>query len=153
MLGDVSLGAEASVWYQCVLRADMAPITVGDRTNIQDLTVVHVDEDVPCAIGSDVGVGHRALLHGCVVEDNCLIGMGAIVLNHARVGAGSLVGAGALVTEGMRIPPDSLVLGVPGKVVRPVDRVLRERMRSTVEHYLELARRHRSGEFPVRTGL
>lgn len=147
------LGAESSVWYQCVLRADMEPITIGDRTNIQDLTVIHVDEGVPCTVGSDVGVGHRALLHGCTVEDGCLIGMGAILLNHVHVGAGSLVGAGALVTEGTRIPPGSLVLGAPGRVVRQVDEQLRSRIRATVAHYLALARRHRAGEFPNLTGL
>ena len=153
VLGDVRLGEESSVWYQCVLRADMEPITIGARTNIQDLTMVHVDEGVPCTIGADVGVGHRAILHGCTVEDGCLIGMGAILLNHVHVGAGSLVGAGALVTEGTRIPPGSLVLGAPGRVVRPVDDALRARMRGTIAHYLALARRHRAAEFPRLTGL
>jgi len=147
VLGDVSLGAESSVWYQCVLRADMEPITIGARTNIQDLTLVHVDEGVPCTVGSDVGVGHRAILHGCTIEDDCLIGMGSILLNHVHVGTGSVIGAGALVTEGTRIPPGSLVFGVPAKVVRPVDEALRRRIRDTVEHYRVLARRHRAGDF------
>lgn len=147
MLGDVRLGEESSVWYQCVLRADMEPITIGARTNIQDLTLIHVDEGVPCTVGSDVGVGHRAILHGCTIEDDCLIGMGSILLNHVHVGTGSVIGAGALVTEGTRIPPGSLVLGVPAKVVRPVDEALRGRIRDTVEHYRQLARRHRAGVF------
>jgi carbonic anhydrase/acetyltransferase-like protein (isoleucine patch superfamily) len=145
VLGDVRLGEHASVWYQCVLRADMAPITVGDRTNIQDLTMVHVDEGIPCTIGSDVGVGHRAILHGCVVEDGCLIGMGSILLNRVRVGAGSVVAAGSVVKEGMQIAPGSLVMGVPARVVRRVDEALRSRIRATVEHYLALAELHRSG--------
>jgi carbonic anhydrase/acetyltransferase-like protein (isoleucine patch superfamily) len=148
VLGDVRLGADASVWYQTVLRADMEPITVGARSNIQDLSMVHVDEGVPCTIGSDVGVGHRAILHGCTIEDRCLIGMGSVLLNNVHVGAGSVIGAGAVVPEGMRIPPGSLVLGVPAKVVRPVDPALEERIRSTVDHYVRLARLHREGRFP-----
>ncbi len=147
VLGDVRLAEHASVWYQCVLRADMATITIGERSNIQDLTMVHVDEGVPCTIGADVGVGHRAILHGCTVEDFCLIGMGSILLNHVHVGAGSVIGAGAVVTEGTRIPPGSLVLGVPARVIRPVDDALRARIQGTVDHYIELARRHRAGEW------
>jgi len=147
VLGDVRLGAESSVWYQTVLRADMEPITVGARSNIQDLSMVHVDEGVPCTIGANVGVGHRVILHGCTIEDECLIGMGSILLNHVHVGTGSVIGAGAVVTEGMRIPPGSLVLGVPARVVRPVDDTLRARIRATVEHYVRLAVLHREGRF------
>jgi carbonic anhydrase/acetyltransferase-like protein (isoleucine patch superfamily) len=153
VLGDVSLGEWCSVWYQCVLRADMAPITIGDRTNIQDLTMVHVDEGVPCTIGRDVGVGHRAILHGCTVEDNCLIGMGAILLNHVRVGAGSVVAAGSVVKESMQIPPGSLVMGVPARFIRKVDERLASRIRATVEHYVALARRHREGKVRPATAL
>jgi carbonic anhydrase/acetyltransferase-like protein (isoleucine patch superfamily) len=148
LMGDVSLGEHASVWYQCVLRGDIGPIVVGPRSNIQDLTMVHVDEGVPCTIGADVGIGHRCILHGCTIEDNCLIGMGSVLLNNVRVGSGSVIGAGAVVTEGMRIPPGSLVLGVPAKVVRPVDDELRGRIRLTTEHYVDLARRHREGNYP-----
>jgi carbonic anhydrase/acetyltransferase-like protein (isoleucine patch superfamily) len=145
VLGDVTLGREASVWYQCVVRADMAPIVIGEATNIQDLTMVHVDEGVPCTIGHRVGVGHRAILHGCAIEDEVLVGMGAILLNDVHVGSGSVIGAGAVLPEGMRVPPRSLVLGVPGRVVRPVDAALAARIRSTWEHYVVLARRHRAG--------
>lgn len=141
------LGQHASVWYQCVLRADMEPITIGDRSNIQDLTMVHVDENVPCTIGNDVGVGHRAILHGCTVEDFCLVGMGAILLNHVRVGTGSVVAAGALLTEGMVVPPGSLVMGMPAKVVRQVDDKLRARIQSTVDHYVRLGALHKAGKF------
>ncbi len=148
VLGDVRLGQEASVWYQCVLRGDLEPITIGARSNIQDLTMVHVDEGVPCTIGAGVGVGHRCILHGCTVEDGCLIGMGSILLNGVRVGAGSVIGAGSVVTEGTIIPPGSLVLGVPAKVRRPVDAALAERIRLTVEHYVRLARLHAAGHFP-----
>lgn len=148
VLGDVSIGRDASVWYNCVVRGDMAPISIGESTNLQDLSMVHVDEDVPCVIGARVGVGHRAVLHGCVVEDECLVGMGAILLNRARVGTGSVIGAGAVLPEGMVVPPGSLVLGVPARIVRPVDDVLRDRIRVTWEHYVVQAQRHRAGAYP-----
>lgn len=147
VMGDVRLEAEASVWYQCVLRGDIGPITVGARTNIQDLTMVHVDEGVPCTIGAGVGVGHRCILHGCTIEDDCLIGMGSILLNGVHVGTGSVIGAGAVVPEGMQIPPGSLVLGVPARIRRPVDDELRTRIRLTVEHYVVLALLHAEGRF------
>lgn len=148
VLGDVMLGRDSSVWYNCVVRGDMAPIVVGDETNLQDLTMVHVDEGVPCTVGRRVGVGHRAILHGCTVEDEVLVGMGAILLNGVRVGRGAVIGAGAVLPEGFVVPPDSLVLGVPGRVVRPVDDALRARSRSTWEHYVAQARRHRAGAVP-----
>jgi carbonic anhydrase/acetyltransferase-like protein (isoleucine patch superfamily) len=147
VIGDVTIGPHASIWYQCVLRGDIAPIFIGEGTNIQDLTMVHVDVDRPCRIGSGVGIGHRAIIHGCDIEDGCLIGMGAIVLSHAVVGEGSVVAAGALVTEGTQIPPDSLVVGVPGRVVRPVDDELRGRVRLTVEHYRALKDLHARGRW------
>jgi carbonic anhydrase/acetyltransferase-like protein (isoleucine patch superfamily) len=145
VLGDVSLGAEASIWYQCVVRADMAPIAIGAQTNIQDLSVVHVDENVPCVVGRRVGVGHRAILHGCTIEDDVLVGMGAILLNHVHVGTGSVIAAGAVLPEGMRVPPRSLVMGLPARVIRPVDEPLTARIRSTWQHYVALAQRHRAG--------
>ena len=147
VVGDVTLGPDASVWYGCVLRGDIAPISVGEATNIQDLTMVHVDVDRPCRIGAGVGVGHRAILHGCDVEDGCLIGMGAVILSRAVVGAGSVVAAGALVPEGMRIPPGQLAVGVPARLVRPVDDELRARIRLTVEHYRALKELHRDGRW------
>jgi carbonic anhydrase/acetyltransferase-like protein (isoleucine patch superfamily) len=145
VLGDVTLGKDASVWYNSVVRGDMAPIAIGESSNIQDLSMVHVDAGVPCTIGARVGVGHRVILHGCTVEDDCLVGMGAILLNGVHVGKGSVIGAGALLTEGMRIPPGSLVVGLPAKVVRPVDEALTARIRGTWEHYVAEARRHRAG--------
>ena len=146
-MGDVRLGERASVWYQCVLRGDMEPITIGARSNIQDLTMIHVDEGVPCTVGSDVTVGHRAILHGCTIEDDCLVGMGAILLNNVRVGRGSVIAAGALIREGMEIPPGSLVMGMPGKVVRPVDDELHRRHQEGVAHYMRLAEAHRNGAY------
>ncbi|MGH7536211.1 MAG: gamma carbonic anhydrase family protein [Gemmatimonadales bacterium] len=148
VLGDVTLGAHASVWYGCVLRGDMDRIVVGERTNLQDGTIVHVDGGRPALIGARVGVGHRAIVHGCVIEDDCLIGMGSVLLNGARIGTGSVVGAGAVVPEGMEVPPGSLVMGVPAKIARPVDDALRERIRGTWQHYVEEAARHRAGRFP-----
>jgi gamma-carbonic anhydrase len=120
VIGEVVLGAEVSIWYSAVLRGDLAPVTVGDRANVQDGAVVHVGDFSPCSIGADTVVGHRAVLHGCRVEDACLIGMQATVLDDAVVGAGSVVGAGAVVTPGTVIPPRSLVLGTPARVVRPL---------------------------------
>jgi len=145
VLGDVTIGKESSVWYHAVVRGDMAPISIGEQTNIQDMSVLHVDVDLPCMIGSRVGVGHRAILHGCTVEDDCLIGMGAVLLNGVRVEAGSVIGAGALLTENTVVPAGSLVFGVPAKVVRSVDDELRVRVSETARHYLELARQHRAG--------
>ncbi len=116
--GDVRLAEDVSVWYGAVLRGDLAPVMVGARTNIQDGTVLHVADDGPCVVGADVVVGHRAMLHACRVEDACLIGMQATVLDDAVIGAGSVVGAGAVVTQRTVIPPRSLVLGVPAKVVK-----------------------------------
>ena len=147
VLGDVEIGAGASIWYGCVIRGDTDRIRIGAETNIQDLTMVHVDEGVPCTIGARVGVGHRAIIHGCTIEDECLIGMGAVILNRAVIGTGSVVGAGAVVPEGMVVPPGSLVLGVPGRVVKPVEAGLRERIAGTWKHYVEMSRRHREGEF------
>ncbi|MFN8484490.1 MAG: gamma carbonic anhydrase family protein [Anaerolineae bacterium] len=118
LLGDVALGEDASVWFGAVVRGDSDAIRIGPRTNIQDMTIIHVDAGVPCTIGADVTIGHRAIIHGAAIADGCLIGMGAILLNGARVGAGSIVGAGAVVREGFEIPPRSLALGVPARVVR-----------------------------------
>ena len=148
VIGDVSLEDEAGVWYGAVLRGDNASIAIGARSNIQDLTVCHVDADFPLAVGEEVTVGHRAILHGCTVEDGALIGMGACVMNGAVIGAESLVGAGALVTEGTVVPPRSLVLGAPAKVVRSLDEAAVARLRASAAHYVEQAARHRAGLAP-----
>lgn len=146
--GDVTLGARVSIWPTAVVRGDTAPITIGADSNVQDGTVIHVDHGVPTVIGERVAIGHRAIVHGATVEDDCLIAMGAVVLNHVVVGRGSIVGAGAVCAEGMRIPPGSVVLGVPARVVKPVTPEMRERVERTVQSYLRLQERHRGGEFP-----
>jgi carbonic anhydrase/acetyltransferase-like protein (isoleucine patch superfamily) len=149
VMGDVSLGEDASVWYNAVLRGDMAPIVIGAQSNIQDGTIVHVDEGVPCTVGQRVGVGHRVILHGCTIGDDCLIAMGSVLLNRVAIGSGSVVAAGAVIPEGMQVPPRSLVMGVPGRIIRPVDDSLAERVAATWSHYIEEARAHRAGRYPL----
>lgn len=149
VLGDVTIGEDASVWYGAVVRGDVAPIVIGAQTNLQDGTIVHVDEGAPCTIGRRVGVGHRVILHGCTVEDDCLIGMGSILLNGVRIGTGSVVAAGAVIPEGMQVPPRSVVMGVPGRIVRPVDASLTGRIATTWAHYVEQARAYRTGKYPA----
>jgi carbonic anhydrase/acetyltransferase-like protein (isoleucine patch superfamily) len=149
VMGDVSLGERASVWYGAVLRGDMAPIVIGAESNIQDGSIVHVDEGVPCTVGRRVGVGHGVILHGCTIEDDSLVGMGSVLLNNVRVGTGSVIAAGAVVPEGMIIPPGSLVMGVPGRIVRPVDAALKERIAATWAHYVKQAEAHRAGKYPM----
>ncbi|WP_076263041.1 gamma carbonic anhydrase family protein [Intrasporangium flavum] len=144
VLGAVELREGSSVWYTAVLRADFEPIVLGERSNLQDGVVVHTDADHPTTIGAGVSVGHKAVLHGCTIEDDVLVGMGAVVLNGARIGAGSLVAAGAVVPEGMVVPPRSLVAGVPGTVRREIDEVGVLRIKANAEVYVGLAELHRS---------
>ncbi len=146
VLGDVTLGPRVSVWPTAVIRGDTDRITIGADSNVQDGTIIHVDEDVPCIIGARVGIGHRAIIHGATIEDDVLIAMGAILLNRVHVGSGSIIGAGAVLTEGKEIPPNSLVLGVPGRVVRQTTGEERLRIRKTVQAYLELAAKYSAGE-------
>jgi carbonic anhydrase/acetyltransferase-like protein (isoleucine patch superfamily) len=120
LTGDVTLGADVGIWFGCVLRGDDAPLAIGARTNVQDLTMIHADTGVPNTIGAEVTIGHRCVLHGARVEDRCLIGMGAILLGGSVIGGESLVAAGAVVREGFVVPPRSLVAGVPAKIVRPL---------------------------------
>ncbi len=142
MIGDVTLQAGASVWYGAVLRGDVERISVGARSNIQDNCTLHADPGFPVTIGERVSVGHNAVVHGATVEDDCLIGMGATVLNGAVIGAGSLVAAQALVPQGMRVPPGSLVAGVPAKVRRELTEEERQGVTLNGTHYAELAKAH-----------
>jgi len=143
LIGQVSLAARASVWYSATLRAEAEPIEIGFGTNVQDGVTVHVDPEFPASIGSGVTVGHNAVLHGCTVEDDVLIGMGAIVLNGAVIGSGSLVAAGAVVPQGMVVPPKSLIAGVPARVRRQLSdaEVAHNRHNATV--YQRLIEVHR----------
>ena len=150
VIGDVTLGARASVWPTAVIRGDTAPIVVGEDSNVQDGAVLHVDRGVPCTIGARVAIGHRAIVHGATVESDCLIGMGAILLNHVIVGSGSIVGAGAVCKEGMIIPANSLVVGVPGRIVRATTVEERERIERTVASYVALQDEHRGGRHAQR---
>ena len=143
VIGDVVIGEESSIWYSTVVRGDVMPIRIGARTSIQDNAVIHVTSDFSgTIIGNDCTVGHSAIIHACTVEDFCLIGMGSIILDGARIGRGSLVGAGALVTPGTDIPPGSLVVGSPAKVKRPVNEKEREQIVYGAAHYVELTRRY-----------
>ena len=149
VLGDVTLGARASVWPFAVLRGDTAGIVVGEESSVQDGAVVHVDRGAPAAIGARVAVGHRAIVHGATVGDDCLIGMGAILLSRVVVGAGSIVAAGAVVAEGTVVPPGSLVMGGPGRVRRLTTDEERARVARTVASYVGLQAAHRRGDFPA----
>jgi carbonic anhydrase/acetyltransferase-like protein (isoleucine patch superfamily) len=148
--GDVTLGEDASVWPFAVLRGDSDAIVVGAASNVQDGAVLHADPGFPCTVGARVTIGHRAVVHGCTVEDDALVGMGAIVLNGAVIGAGSLIGAGAVVREGQVIPPGSVVLGVPARVTGAVTAELRARIAGGARTYVERARAHAAGAFPGR---
>jgi len=139
LIGDVRLGARASVWFGAVIRADNTPILLGDETNFQDGALGHSDPGFPLTIGARVTVGHHAILHGCTVEDEALIGMGARILNGAVIGAQCIVGAGALVTEGKQFEPRSLIVGSPARTVRTLDDDAVARLRLSAAHYAEKA--------------
>ena len=139
ILGNVTIGAESSVWCNAVLRSDAEPITIGERSNIQDLCVLHGDVRRSCTLGNRVSLGHGAIVHGAIVEDDVLIGMGAIVLNDVRIGAGSIVAAGSVVPEGMQIPPGSIVMGTPARIQRAAEGKDAERIQYAARYYVELA--------------
>jgi carbonic anhydrase/acetyltransferase-like protein (isoleucine patch superfamily) len=146
VIGNVTLGAKASVWPCAVLRGDIAPITVGEGTNIQDGAVVHVADRLPAIIGQRVTVGHLAMIHACTIGDECLIGMHATILDGAVIGARCIIGAGALVTKGMIVPTGSMVLGSPAKVVRPLTAAEQASLPSWAEKYVKVAEHHRRFE-------
>ena len=146
VIGDVVLGPQASVFYGAVLRGDIAQIVVGEGSNIQDNAIVHLADDLDAIIGAWCTIGHGAIIHACTIEDECLIGMGAIILDGARIGARSIVGAGAVVTQRTIIPPGSMVLGAPGKVVRALSEPEQAGLREWAEKYVEIARAHAAHE-------
>ena len=143
VIGRVSLGAQASIWYGCVLRGDNEWITIGERSNIQDLSMLHTDAGIPLTLGAGVTVGHQVMLHGCTVGDGSLIGIQSVILNNARIGKNCIVGAGALITEGKEFPDGVLIVGSPAKVVRALTPEQIERLKMSAAHYVDNARRHR----------
>ena len=144
VMGHVTLGPDASVWFGCVLRGDTESMTIGEGSNIQDLTVMHADHGLPLTIGKHVTVGHKVMLHGCTIGDESLIGIGAIVLNGARIGKNCLVGAGSLVTEGKEFPDGSMIMSTPAKVVRQLTPEQIEGLRLSAQHYIDNARMFRA---------
>jgi carbonic anhydrase/acetyltransferase-like protein (isoleucine patch superfamily) len=143
--GDVEVHENASVWYGCVLRGDNDPITIGENTNIQDNCVLHTDVGKPLTIGRDVTVGHMVMLHGCEIGDETLIGIGSIILNGAKIGRNCIIGANSLIPEGKEIPDNSLVMGAPGKVVKPVSDHQIQVIKMSAFHYVENWKRHKTG--------
>ncbi|MDP6424804.1 MAG: gamma carbonic anhydrase family protein [Planctomycetota bacterium] len=140
VVGDVRLARDVNIWFGCVLRGDDEPITIGEGSNLQDGTIVHVDIGYPTVVGAGVTIGHRTLIHGTTIGDGALIGMGAILMSGSKIGEGALIGAGALVPEGMEVPPHSLVIGLPGKVRRELSAAEVEEVAWSSRHYVERAR-------------
>ena len=147
LIGRVRIGERSSVWFNSVLRGDTEQISIGCETSFQDLSVGHADPGSPLIIGNRVTVGHRCITHGCEIEDDCLIGMGAILMNGVKVGSGSIVGAGAVVLEGTTIPPFSMIAGAPAKVIKTYEENILESIRSMAKHYVEAAERYREQIF------
>ena len=145
VIGKVNLEENASVWFGCVLRGDSEHIHIGRNCNVQDGSVLHADEGVPLTLEDNVSVGHKVMLHGCTIGEGSLIGIGAVVLNHARIGKNCLVGAGALVTEGKEFPDGSMILGGPAKVVRQLTPEQIDGLRRITQHYVDNAKRFRAG--------
>lgn len=144
VMGDVTLGERSSVWFQCVLRADISPIVIGEGSNIQDGTIIHMASDLGTTVGNYVTVGHRALLHACEIGDEVLVGMGAIVMDGAKIGSRSIVAAGSLVTKGFQAPEGSLVMGSPARVVRTLSDEEQGELRGWAEKYIQVASEHAS---------
>lgn len=144
LIGEVVLKDQASVWFNCVIRADNARIEVGKNSNVQDGSVLHVDEGYPLTIGQDVTIGHKVMLHGCTIGDGSLVGINAVVLNGANIGKGCLIAANSLVTENMEIPDGSMVMGSPAKVVKQLSEKELALLKKGAEHYIENSRRYKS---------
>ena len=142
VLGRLTLGHNVNIWYGVIVRGDLAPITIGPNTNVQDAAVIHCDHDVPMTIGANVSVGHGAVVHGESIGDGTLIGMGAKLLGHTKVGCRCLIGAGSVLPPGMEVPDEMLVLGVPGRIVRPISDAEREYLQMIPASYVALAKRH-----------
>ena len=142
IIGDVTAEENSSIWYNCTLRGDIAPIIIGKNSNIQDNSVLHVNRETPTIVGNNVTIGHRVLLHSCTIEDGCLIGMGAIILDNSVIGSESIVGAGALITMGKKFPPKSLILGSPAKAIRTLTEEEVESIRKNVASYVAISKEY-----------
>lgn len=145
IIGNVKLKRNASVWWNAVLRGDNEPITIGENSNVQDSCVLHTDPGFPLTIGKDVTIGHLVMLHGCVIGDGSLIGIGSVILNNTRIGRGCLIAAKTMLAEGKEIPDNSLVMGSPGRVVRQITPEQATRMVASAQHYVDNWRRYRRG--------
>lgn len=144
IIGDVEIGKDSSVWFNVVIRGDVNHIKIGERTNIQDLSMLHVEKDIyPLLIGNELTIGHNVTLHGCKIKDKCLIGMGAIILNNAEIGEESIIGAGTLITEDTVIPPRSLVIGNPGRVKREITVEELKWIKRSAQNYVNYVQRYR----------
>ena len=143
VIGDTTIGKQSSIWPSCVVRADINSIVIGDRTNIQDGSILHLADDYGVSIGNDVTVGHGAIIHACEIEDECLIGMGSTIMDGAVIGRNSIIGAGALVTGGTRIPPGSLAMGSPAVVVRSLSEAEQSSIKKWAQKYVSVAAAHK----------
>ena len=144
VIGSVILENNTSIWFNTVIRADHATITIGENSNVQDSSVLHTDDDIDLTIGKGVTVGHSCVLHGCTIGDNCLIGINSVILNNAVIGSNCIIGANALITEGKKIPDNSLVMGSPGKIMRNVDAKQLNEIEDAARHYVENIKRYKS---------
>lgn len=142
LLGDLELGANVSIWYGAVVRGDMAPIKIGNNSNVQDNCVIHASKGFPVTIKNNVSIGHGAVVHGCTIEDNVLVGMNATVLNGAKIGKNSIIGAGAVISENKEFPEESLILGVPGKVVKKLTQEQIEHIQENADNYCKLSKKY-----------
>ncbi len=144
LVGHVEVGNLVSIWYNAVLRGDNEPIRVGEGTNVQDGSILHTDPDFPLLIGDNVSIGHNAMLHGCVIEDGCLIGMNAVIMNGAKIGANCLIGANTLIPEGREIPANSLVVGTPGRVIRQLNEQELQHLKDNAQVYVSKIARYQT---------
>ncbi len=149
VIGNVRIGADVGIWFGAVIRGDNEPIEIGERTNIQEMCMLHTDPGAPMVIGADCTIGHKVILHGCRIGASTLIGMGSTILNHAKIGNNCLVGANSLVTEGKEFPDNSLIVGAPARAVRTLDDAAIARLKLSAAHYVQNASRFRKGLTPV----